>query len=92
MVLGVVVGGEVFVSAVACGGGGGGRGRMADTVVGRGAVSGVVSVGLCGGVVWGPLVGARVCCFLLCASSSSCVSHGVWYSFVCFLLPWGVVC
>ena len=23
-------------------------------------------VGLCGGNVWGPLVGARLCCFLLC--------------------------
>ena len=90
VVLVVVVGGDVFVSAVAGGGGGGGRGRMADTVVGRGAVSGVVSVGLCGGDVWGPLVGARVCCSL-CASSSSCVSHGVWNSFVCFLLPCGVV-
>ena len=70
VVLVVVVGGDVFVSAVAGGGGGGGRGRIADTVVGRGAVSGVVSVGLCAGDVWGPLVGARVCCFLLCASSS----------------------
>ena len=64
VVLVVVVGGDVFVSAVSRGGGGGGRGRMADTVVGRGAVSGVVSVGLCGGDVWGPLVGARVCCSL----------------------------
>ena len=86
----VVVGGDVFVSALAGGGGGGGRGRMADTVVRRGAVSGVVSVGLCGGDVWGQIVGARVCCSL-CASSSSCVSHGVWYSFVCFLLACGVV-
>ena len=70
VVLVVVVGGDVFVSAVAGGGGGVGRGRMADTVVGRGAVSGVVSVVLCGGDVWGPFGGARVCCFLLCASSS----------------------
>ena len=91
VVLVVVVGGDVFVSAVAGGGGGGGRGRMADTVVGRGAVSGVVSVGLCGGDVWGPLVGARVCCFL-CVSSSSCVSHGVWNSFCVFPFAlWGGV-
>ena len=91
LVLFVVVGGDVFVSAVAGGGGGGGRGRMADTVVGRGAVSGVVSVGLCGGDVWGPLVGARVCCFLLCASSS-CVSLTVFGILLYgFLLPCGVV-
>ena len=79
----VVVGGDVFVSAVSGGGGGGGRGRMADMVVGRGAVSGVVSVGLCGGDVWGPLVGARVCCSLLCASSSSCVSLTVFGILLC---------
>ena len=58
MVLVVVVGGDVFVSAVAGGGGGGGRGRMADTVVGRGAVSGVVS---CGAVRWGRVGSARRC-------------------------------
>ena len=49
-------------------------------------------VGLSGGDVWGPLVGARVCCFLLCIIIIMRVSHGVWYSFVCFLLPCGVVC
>ena len=58
VVLVVVVGGDVFVSAVAGGGGGGGRGRMADTVVGRGAVSGVVS---CGAVRWGRVGTARRC-------------------------------
>ena len=58
LVLVVVVGGDVFVSAVAGGGGGGGRGRMADTVVGRGAVSGVVS---CGAERWGRVGSARRC-------------------------------
>ena len=58
VVLVVVVVGDVFVSAVAGGGGGGGRGRMADTVVGRGAVSGVVS---CGAVRWGRVGSARRC-------------------------------
>ena len=58
VVLAVVVGGDVFVSTVVGGGGGGGRGRMADTVVGRGAVSGVVT---CGAVRWGRVGSARRC-------------------------------
>ena len=79
MVLVVVVGGDVFVSAVAGGGGGGGRGRMADTVVGRGAVSGVVS---CGAVRWGRVGSARrcpcvlfpaVCIFIIIMRVSRCL-------------------
>ena len=93
VVLVVVVVGDVFVSAVSGGGGGGGRGRMADTVVGRGAVSGVVSVGLCGGDVWGPLVGACVCCSLCASHHHECLTvFGILLCVSFWLVGWCVDC
>ena len=87
VVLVVVVGGDVFVSAVAVGD------EWRTRWSGEGRCQALSLVGLCGGDVWGPLVGARVCCFLLCASSSSCVSLTVFGNLLCVsFLPCGVVC